>query len=336
MKKKYSHAGLGGTFDHFHKGHEAIIDKAFSVAEKVSIGVTTPEMTKDKSFARSLESFSSRIHSLESYLKTKGYLSRTSIFPLENIYGTTLTDSSIDSIVVSSETKPNAQKANEKRKELGFPPLDIIEIDLVTDYDEEIVRSSLIRKGMIDRVGFPYMHLFSKQQLRLPEELRSKLRTPLHAPILRKNSYETAKIAVQSIKRHNPVVTIAVGDIVTQTLGLVEFTPNISIIDYRSRRKKIAKPHDSKKYTTYSNSPGTINRTVVLKIKQAIKRVLDDRENVTIVIDGEEDLLALPAILLAPLKSIVLYGQMDLGIVLVEVTEEMKEKVAGLVKKFES
>ena len=74
----------------------------------------------------------------------------------------------------------------------------------------------------------------------------------------------------------------------------------------------------------------------MLKIKQTIKRVLDDRENVTIVIDGEEDLLALPAILLAPLKSMVLYGQMDLGVVLVEVTEEMKEKVAGLVKKFES
>ena len=204
MKKKYSHAGLGGTFDHFHKGHEAIIDKAFSVAEKVSIGVTTPEMTKNKSFSRSLQPYSYRLHYLENYLKNKEYFARSTIFPLEDIYGTTLTDTTIDCLVVSSETVTNANKINEKRHKIGLSPLAIIEISWVLDMDDEPIRSGRIRKGMIDRVGFPYMHLFSKQQLSLPEELRSELRKPLHEPVLQKNSYDTAKIAAQTIKRHNP------------------------------------------------------------------------------------------------------------------------------------
>jgi len=43
-------------------------------------------------------------------------------------------------------------------------------------------------------------------------------------------------------------------------------------------------------------------------------------------VTGEEDLLALPAIVLAPLGSVVLYGQYDKGVVINEVTEELKKK----------
>jgi uncharacterized protein (UPF0218 family) len=54
----------------------------------------------------------------------------------------------------------------------------------------------------------------------------------------------------------------------------------------------------------------------------------------TIVVAGEEDLLALPAILLAPLGAIVLYGQWDRGAILVKVNEEKKKEVLGIVEKF--
>ena len=54
-----------------------------------------------------------------------------------------------------------------------------------------------------------------------------------------------------------------------------------------------------------------------------------------IKIQGEEDLLALPAILLAPLGSVVIYGQKDLGVVVVEVTEEKKEEVKKIINLFQ-
>ena len=50
-----------------------------------------------------------------------------------------------------------------------------------------------------------------------------------------------------------------------------------------------------------------------------------------LVVDGEEDLLALPSILFAPLNAYVLYGQPNEGIVVVSVTESLKIKVQRAV-----
>ena len=53
-----------------------------------------------------------------------------------------------------------------------------------------------------------------------------------------------------------------------------------------------------------------------------------------LVVNGEEDLLTLPAILFAPLNSLVLYGHWQYGIIVVEVDEKIKEKVRKILKKF--
>ncbi|MBI4226331.1 DUF359 domain-containing protein [Candidatus Roizmanbacteria bacterium] len=58
------------------------------------------------------------------------------------------------------------------------------------------------------------------------------------------------------------------------------------------------------------------------------------KEKQLIVVKGEEDILALPAILFAPLHSVVLYGQIDMGVVMVEVTEQKKKEIQKLIKKF--
>ena len=44
--------------------------------------------------------------------------------------------------------------------------------------------------------------------------------------------------------------------------------------------------------------------------------------------------LALPAILFAPLGSIVLYGQFDQGIIVNEVSEEKKAAIVKLLRQF--
>lgn len=53
-----------------------------------------------------------------------------------------------------------------------------------------------------------------------------------------------------------------------------------------------------------------------------------------LIVDGEEDLLALPAILFAPLGSLILYGHWQHGIIAVEVNEQMKKKTQNLLNKF--
>ena len=53
-----------------------------------------------------------------------------------------------------------------------------------------------------------------------------------------------------------------------------------------------------------------------------------------IIVDGEEDLAVLPVVLLAPLDSLVFYGQRNQGLVLVKVTEEKKSEFVKILARF--
>ena len=52
-------------------------------------------------------------------------------------------------------------------------------------------------------------------------------------------------------------------------------------------------------------------------------------------VDGEEDLLVLPACIHAPENAIVMYGQPHEGLVLVKVTPEIRNKVQTLLDLME-
>ncbi len=63
-----------------------------------------------------------------------------------------------------------------------------------------------------------------------------------------------------------------------------------------------------------------------------------ENRQVQILVAGEEDLLTLAAVWLAPLGSLVVYGQPHQGVVTVEVTAQKKreaEKIFGLMEKVE-
>ena len=56
--------------------------------------------------------------------------------------------------------------------------------------------------------------------------------------------------------------------------------------------------------------------------------------NEVIRIEGEEDLLTMPAILLSPLGTYIIYGQFEVGMVVVEVTEEIKDMIKRFIIQF--
>ncbi|TRZ53029.1 hypothetical protein D4R99_01610, partial [bacterium] len=63
--KQWNHVVLGGTFDHFHKGHEALLTKAFEVGKKVTIGIATEKLYKNKFLSETIEPFEVRKKSVE-------------------------------------------------------------------------------------------------------------------------------------------------------------------------------------------------------------------------------------------------------------------------------
>lgn len=162
----------------------------------------------------------------------------------------------------------------------------------------------------------------------LPESARQYFKKPLSK--IYKNQ-ETIKSQLTEIFKSNTIKVIAVGDETTKTLINMGFMPHIAIIDEHIQRSKIHffLPEEFT-IIEVSNPAASITEEAWKTIQEVLK--MDDTK-IIIKITGEEDLLALPAILEAPIGSYVLYGQPNEGLVIVPVTEEKKEDVKKLIQK---
>ncbi len=331
MAHQYNHVTVGGTFDHLHVGHQTILYHAFQIGKKVSIGITTDEFHTKKKIADQIEPLAVRKKNLVDFLKKKNYFSRSILVPLKDIYGTTLSDSRIQAIVVTRETKHNATKINKERNKKNLSKLKIVVIPYMKGDDTRIVRSTRIRIGEIDRYGHNYSKLFPiHTKLVLPDSTREALRKPLGKVISGNPDSVTVRV-INLLYSSQAPLTIAVGDIIANHLIKGSFIPDIAIIDNRSQRQIL---DGGKASRGLRNQRGTIASTVARKILHSIQTAVYHGEKKTITICGEEDLLAIPAILFAPLGSIVVYGQMNRGVIVVTVTEERKQQVKNLLLQF--
>lgn len=139
---------VGGTFDLFHKGHEKLVTRAFSLGEKVLIGITGDGFKKD----HETESYKKRYSSLVNFLTKKGFISRAVIQEINDPYSSAMI-ADLQVIVVSEETRPVAERLNQMRKGRGLKPLKIIQISWVRAENGSIICSTDIRKKIMDRQG---------------------------------------------------------------------------------------------------------------------------------------------------------------------------------------
>jgi GTP-dependent dephospho-CoA kinase len=120
--------------------------------------------------------------------------------------------------------------------------------------------------------------------------------------------------------RSSPLV-VSVGDHVTETLHALGRTPDVQVVDGFERRVRRDAPRvPFVKEFRARNPAGTITLSAV----RAISRSMKGAKPARVSIDGEEDLLAIPAIGISPLGSSVYYGQPGLGVVHVIVDERAK------------
>jgi pantetheine-phosphate adenylyltransferase len=153
VKKKFDAVAVGGTFDEFHKGHRALLMKAFEVGNHVLIGLCTDEFAKELRKPHEVAAYEERLKELKEFLEKLGVLDRAEIIPLHDPYGPTLSNSNLDAIVVSEETEPRAHEINEKRMAKGLPPLNIIVIRMVPAENHVSISTTRIRRKEIDREG---------------------------------------------------------------------------------------------------------------------------------------------------------------------------------------
>lgn len=132
---------------------------------------------------------------------------------------------------------------------------------------------------------------------------------------------------IDSIK---PRKVISVGDVVSRIMLERKLPLNIFIVDNKSMREATEPlPFEADKTLKLVNPAGTIT--------EEAWRIIDEAINfnglVKVLVDGEEDLLTIVAVLLAPENSVVMYGQPNRGIVVINVTEKAKDKMREIINR---
>lgn len=171
-----------------------------------------------------------------------------------------------------------------------------------------------------------------KVEYTLTPRLRVFLKEPF-GTLLEGTPQETISKLKENIWKEKPPIIASVGDIVSQNLHERNIHPQLTVIDYISLRDQILPKQPIVEKTVYVKNPqGTITKEAINAIKEAFKKNLHTH----VVVDGEEDLLTLIAILYAPKDSFIIYGQPYCGIVVVRASTEKKEQVKELLKEMKA
>lgn len=165
----YKTVCLGGTFDHLHPGHKLLLTAGaylLDIPETGSsdtctyiIGITGDALLKNKKNADVLEPWNDRARNVIQFLSSVLELSsegwrKANAPPIEekdgefvatfrngtvtiqcvviqDAFGPTITIETLDSLVVSAETRSGGEAVNDKRIEKGWKPLEVFEVDVL-------------------------------------------------------------------------------------------------------------------------------------------------------------------------------------------------------------
>lgn len=141
--------GVGGTFNVLHRGHRALLDKAFEVGDEVAVGIMSDAYVAQHK--RSFLPLEKRLEALRAYLSTKE--KRFTINVIEGAEGHLLSDPSLEGLVVSPERFTEAEELSKRRVERGMKELHIYRIGYILADDCAPIRSSRVLEGEIDAEG---------------------------------------------------------------------------------------------------------------------------------------------------------------------------------------
>lgn len=165
----YKTVCLGGTFDHLHPGHKLLLTAGaylLDIPERGSsdtctyiIGITGDELLKNKKNADVLEPWDDRARNVIQFLSsvlelsTEGWKKANApsidekdgefvatfrdgtitirCVVIQDAFGPTITIETLDSLVVSAETRSGGNAVNDKRVEKGWKPLEVFEVEVL-------------------------------------------------------------------------------------------------------------------------------------------------------------------------------------------------------------
>jgi hypothetical protein len=138
----------------------------------------------------------------------------------------------------------------------------------------------------------------------------------------------------ENIKKHlsDNSYIITVGDRTTEKMIDFGLIPSLQIIDGIEKREKREPPKLANAIELTVDNPAAQITTASIDV---IKKAYTLQSPVRIYVNGEEDLLVLPACVFAPENAVVLYGQPNEGLVIVKITPEVRNKTQRLLDLME-
>ncbi|MEX0862796.1 phosphopantetheine adenylyltransferase [Nitrosopumilus sp.] len=149
---KFSLVAMGGTFDIIHKGHLTLLSNAFTISDKVIIGLTSDELAKKKG-KNLVNKYTQRLENLTSVL-TKNFLNTSfQISKLENDFGPAVLEKEVQALIVSDETSNQGNILNKLRSEKNLPHVQIITVPMSLAEDGTRISTTRIKNSEIDVDG---------------------------------------------------------------------------------------------------------------------------------------------------------------------------------------
>lgn len=320
----YSHVFVAGTFDRLHKGHKEVLRRAFESGRQVTIGITSDafiaQYKQDK--RNQIQPAVQRQTAVEQWVLLQSYAVPYKLIQINDPLEPAASSSEYDSLVITQQNSSTGEAINQKRTDSGLAPLAFIVVELVPAEDQQPISSTRIRAGNIDSDG----------KLLLPEHLRSLLQKPFGLLL-------TGAAIEASMRRHAAKGIITVGDKTTLTAREFGILPTVSVIDFQVERQAFAEYSrfrfpDTVVVDRFQSGPGYLTLDVIGYIEMLMDSKI--RTAHVCIIEGEDDLVALPIMVYAAVGSVVYYGQPGKGVVEVVVTKNVQQQAEKLFKQFVS
>ena len=149
---KFSLVAMGGTFDIVHRGHLTLLSNAFTISDKVIIGLTSDEFAAKKGKIPN-NKYDKRLENLTTSISKEFPNVSFQISKLDDDFGPAVLEKEVEALVVSDETSNQGNVLNKLRSEKNLPPAQIITVPMFLAKDGTRVSTTRIKNSEIDSEG---------------------------------------------------------------------------------------------------------------------------------------------------------------------------------------
>ncbi|NWF95496.1 MAG: DUF359 domain-containing protein [Candidatus Thorarchaeota archaeon] len=315
-------------FDRLHLGHHVLIERLSEMPNPSACVLDGPLIDSELELRAIVQPADIRVARLQAFLRDEGLSETVAVSLINDIDQLTRAESRTRFMMFEGPCCAEIQAGVLERWSGVRDARDAFELlKPVRASDGDKLSSARIRKGEIDRLG-RRLKGTREPARRLEVQDRAYLQAPKGRLYHTRDGPPEVQVASELVKTSPPRV-IAVGDVTSATLAAQGAHVDLSIVDGATKRGAFSgRPTSECEYHIY-NPPAVIYPEAWSTIDTA----LDSREKSVILVDGEEDLLGFPVVLLAPEGSVMLYGQPDAGIVWVPVNRENKSLARALLER---